>query len=115
MNIKSSTVIIINSEGMGKFDRELQLVLVSKYLHLINEANQLPNAICFYADGVKLVAEGSRVLDVLSEMEAKGVRLVVCSTCLDYLGLREKLRVGIIGGMPDIIEAQFQADKVITL
>lgn len=115
MNLNSATVIVFNQEGMGKSDRALQLTLADKYLRLITQADVLPNAICFYADGVRLVIEGSPVLEILQQMESKGVRLVVCSTCLDYLGLRDQVRVGIIGGMPDIIEAQFNADKVITL
>ncbi len=48
-------------------------------------------------------------------MEQEGVRLIICSTCLDYFGLTDKVRVGIVGGMPDIIEAQGKAGKVITL
>jgi sulfur relay (sulfurtransferase) complex TusBCD TusD component (DsrE family) len=82
---------------------------------LINEYNLLPANICFYTEGVKLVVEGSPVLETLSAMEAKGVRLVVCNTCLNYYDLAEKVRVGIIGGMADIIEAQWKADRVITL
>ena len=54
-------------------------------------------------------------MERLSEIEKKGVRLIICSTCLNYLGLTEKVRVGIFGGMPDIIEVQAKADKVITL
>lgn len=45
----------------------------------------------------------------------KGVRLIICSTCLNYLNLTDKVQVGIVGGMTDIIEAQRRADKVITL
>ena len=31
--------------------------------------------------------EGSPVVDVLKALEAKGVRLILCRTCLDYYGL----------------------------
>jgi sulfur relay (sulfurtransferase) complex TusBCD TusD component (DsrE family) len=48
-------------------------------------------------------------------LESKGVRLTVCSTCLNYFGLQNKIQVGIVGGMGDIIEAQIKAEKVITL
>ena len=75
----------------------------------------LPAAICFYTDGVKLVVEGSAFLERLSQIEKAGVRLIICSTCLNYFGLTEKVRVGFVGGMPDIIEAQTKASKVITL
>jgi hypothetical protein len=43
------------------------------------------------------------------------VRLIVCSTCLNYFGLTDKVKVGIVGGMADILEAQVRAEKVITL
>jgi hypothetical protein len=43
------------------------------------------------------------------------VRLIICSTCLDYFDIRDDVQVGIIGGMPDIIESQTKASKVITI
>jgi sulfur relay (sulfurtransferase) complex TusBCD TusD component (DsrE family) len=59
--------------------------------------------------------EGSPALAQLAALDQKGVRLVICSTCLNYFGLAESVRVGIIGGMGDILTAQAQAEKVITL
>jgi peroxiredoxin family protein len=44
-----------------------------------------------------------------------GVRLILCSTCVDYYDLSEKVQVGIVGGMTDILEAQQRAAKVITI
>lgn len=114
-NPLSTTVILITNEGMGKADLELQTKLVGTYLKLLVENNYLPNAICFYTDGVKLVVNGSPVLDQLQQLEQKGVRLIICSTCLNYFGLIDKVQVGITGGMIDIVEAQAKATKVITL
>ena len=110
-----ATTLLITNQGLGKADQELQTKLAATYLHLINEYNLLPAAICFYTEGVKLVVEGSPVLETLSALEAKGVRLIVCNTCLNYYNVVEKVRVGITGGMADIIEAQWKADRVITL
>ena len=110
-----NTVILITNDGMGKADAQLQHTLIAKYLELLTASGELPNAICFYTDGVKLAVEGSPVLTQLAALEEKGVRLVLCSTCLNYFGLAEKVRVGIVGGMGDILEAQIKAEKVITL
>ena len=110
-----NTVILITREGMGSADVTLQQKLLNTYLGLLLENGSLPDAICFYTDGVKLVVEGSLLLERLTEIEKKGVRLIICSTCLNFYGLTDKVRVGIIGGMPDIIEVQAKADKVITL
>lgn len=109
------TVILITRDGMGSADPALQHKLLSTYLNLMIENALLPNVLCFYTEGVRLVVEDSPVLEQLKTLEAKGVRLVVCSTCLHFLNLTDKVRVGIVGGMTDIIEAQAKAAKVITL
>lgn len=111
----SNTIILITREDMGSAEVTLQHKLLDTYLRLLMENNSLPAAICFYTDGVRLVVEGSPFLECLSQIEQKGVLLVTCSTCLNYFGLLEKVRVGIVGGMSDILEAQSKARKVITL
>jgi intracellular sulfur oxidation DsrE/DsrF family protein len=100
---------------MGKGPQDLQLKLFGKYLELIAQQDELPSVICFYTEGVRLVVEDSPVIEKLATLEEKGVRLIVCSTCLDYFGLTEKVKIGIVGGMGDILEAQWKAGKVITL
>ena len=110
-----SILVQVTREGMGAGNPELQRSLLRKYLLLLQENGALPGAICFYTSGVKMVAEDSPVLDVLRSLEKSGVRLIACKTCLDHYGLLNKVQVGIIGGMGDIIAAQFLADKVISL
>lgn len=111
----SETVILVTRNGMGDAEPELQLKLVTTYFKLLDENNLLPNAVCFYANGVNLVVEGSPILDSLKSLESKGVRLILCSTCLNFYNLTEKVQVGIVGGMTDIIEAQRRAGKVVSL
>jgi intracellular sulfur oxidation DsrE/DsrF family protein len=110
-----SVLIQVTHDGMGSADPALQHALLRKYFLLLQENGALPSAVCFYTSGVKMVVEGSPVLDVLQSLEARGVHLIVCKTCLDYFGLLDKVRVGIIGGMGDIIAAQGLAKKVISL
>jgi len=111
----NDTVILVTSNGMGKGPEELQLLLIGKYLQLLGQGEDFPAAICFYTEGVKMVIDGSPVLEQLAALEKKGVRLIVCSTCLNYFGLADKVKIGIVGGMTDILEAQLRAGKVITL
>ena len=113
--IDSGTVILINRNGMGQATQELQLKLMTTYFCLLDEHDILPGAICFYTEGVYLAVEGSPVLEQLRSLETKGVRLILCSTCLNYYDLMDKVKVGIVGGMGDILEAQQRASKVITL
>jgi intracellular sulfur oxidation DsrE/DsrF family protein len=111
----SETVLLITRNGMGDAEPALQQKLITIYLKLLDENNILPPVICFYANGVHLVVKGSPVLESLKSLEAKGVRLVLCSTCLGYYNLTDQVEVGIVGGMPDILEAQRRAGKVISL
>jgi sulfur relay (sulfurtransferase) complex TusBCD TusD component (DsrE family) len=109
------TVILVTNNGMGRADIALQHKLAAKYFELLTQNTHLPAAICFYADGVKLTVTGSPALEQLKALEAKGARIIICSTCLDFYGLSDQIQVGIVGGMGDIIEAQPKAAKVITI
>lgn len=108
-------VIQVTNNGMGHADKELRHKLIRSYLKLLNEQEQLPEAIAFYTQGVKLTVEGSPVLEELEALAERGVLLIICGTCLNYFGLFDKVKVGIPSHMPDIIELQQRADKVITL
>jgi hypothetical protein len=111
----SDTVLLLTRNGMGDSEPALQLKLITTYLKLLDENNILPAAICFYTEAVHLVVTGSPVIDSLKSLEAKGVRLIICSTCLGFYNIADQVQVGIVGGMPDIIEAQRLAGKVISL
>lgn len=111
----SETVLIVTRNGMGDADQDLQHKLISKYLQLIHENDVYPPVICFYTEGVKLAVSGSPVLEELRSLENKGVRLILCGTCLEHFGLKDLVQVGIVGGMTDIIEAQRRASKVVSL
>ena len=110
------TVILITRYGMGHSQlADLPIKLIEKYFNLMLQGQEYPKVICFYTDGVKLTVTGSPVLNQLKELEKKGVRLIICSTCLDAMGLTKNVEVGVVGGMPDILEAQMKADKVISI
>ena len=111
----ASTVMLVPSDGMGSGEPELQLALMGKYLGLLLAGGLTPRALCFITDGVHLVCEGSPVLEALRALEQRGCRLLVCTTCLEFQGLRDRLRAGTACAMPDILSAQLEAAKVITL
>lgn len=112
---KSDTVILVTANGMGSADPELQHTLIVKYFQILLDDSKLPAAICFYTEGVRLTCAGSPVLEPLRALQDQGVTLIVCSTCLHYFQLVDQHRVGIVGSMADIVEAQWRASKVITL
>ncbi|MDF1701956.1 MAG: DsrE family protein [Planctomycetota bacterium] len=109
------TLVLVTRRGMGHADESLQEHVFGVWLKLTLENGTLPGAIAFYTDGVRLACEGSPVLEELEALEARGVHLILCKTCLDAFGITDTARVGVIGGMGDIIAAQTKAAKVITL
>ena len=109
------TVLVFARNGMGDAPENLQQKLAVKYLSLLAQSEEKPAQILFYAEGVKLVCEGSLVLQWLTMLESAGVELTVCSTCLEYFGLMDKVKVGKVGGMPGILAALQSAEKVISL
>jgi sulfur relay (sulfurtransferase) complex TusBCD TusD component (DsrE family) len=115
MDNSKAIVILFKNNGMGLTgEQPLQDKLTKTFLTLTQQNQNLPRAICFYTEGVKLACDGSPVLDELRSLEARGVRLILCQTCLDYFGLKDKVRAGIVGGMGDIMTAMWQADSVLT-
>ena len=116
MSFSKKTVFVFNTYGMGHTDdAALKIKLAKKFLALIASADPLPSQICFYTDGVKLCVSGSPVLDELRVLSAKGVELVLCLNCLEALGLRDQVAVGVVGGMGDIITAMMSADNTVAM
>ena len=112
---EQTTVILVNRKGMGEADPELQTTLMQSYLRTLNESSTKPSEMCFYAEGVFLVVEGSPVVHLLKILADKGIRMTVCSTCLNYYKLMDQVMVGHKGTMVDIVDAQMRADRVITI
>ena len=114
MTTENNIVLVFKTNGMGISENQtLREKLAKTFLTLANQMEPLPKVICFYTDGVKLACEGSPVLEELATLEQRGVHLILCQTCLNTFGLSDQVRLGIVGGMGDIITAMWQADKVI--
>jgi hypothetical protein len=113
-----TTVVLVTRDGLGSVeagDREFGLAMFDKFVHTLETSAERPLAICFYTLGVHLACEGSPALLGLRLLEGLGVRLVVCQTCLEHYGLRDKLRVGEVGGMSEIVSLANAADRVLTV
>jgi len=106
-------IVYINSDVMGIGDEELGRTLMDAFLKTMIIAEPQPNKLIFVNSGVKLAIEGSDVVGYIKEMEKKGVEVLLCGTCLNFYGLKEKFQVGAVSNMYDIIDLLMEADKVI--
>jgi len=111
-------VLLVTREGLGQVDpsdRRFGLEMFDRFLHALESQAVKPHSICFYTDGVKLVCDGSPALLGLKILQGQGVRLVACRTCLEHFGLSDKVAVGEVGGMNDIVGLLTQAEIVVTV
>lgn len=112
---EDSIAIVITTDKLGQGAEELGKVLMKSYTYALTETKPLPKAVMFLNSGIKLTSEGSEVLENIRKLEASGVEIISCGTCLDYYQLKEKLQVGIVGNMYSIIEKMNGAGKVINI
>ena len=106
-------VVYINSNLMGVGEEALGAILIRAFLKTLLDLKPLPSKLIFVNAGVRLTTEGSEVLESLKALSEKGVAILSCGTCLDFYGLKEKLRVGIISNMYDIAQSLLEADRLI--
>lgn len=110
---RSNTVVVVASDRMGEGNDELGKVLIKGFIFAVTQLDTLPKAMLFYNGGATLTAEGSDSLEDLKSLEAQGVEILTCGTCLDYYGLKEKLAVGNVTNMYSIVETMANAGKII--
>jgi selenium metabolism protein YedF len=109
-------VLVIPSEFMGRGDDpELGSILMRGFFHALGEVEPSPDVIVFFNSGVKLVTEGSAIVEPLRALCDRGVKTLICRTCLARFGLEDKVTVGEISNMLAIAETMLQAGKVVSL
>ena len=110
---KGDTIVVIASDKMGSDNDELGKVLIKGFIFAVTQLEELPKAMIFYNGGATLTAEGSDSLEDLKSLEAQGVEILTCGTCLNYYGLTDKLEVGSVTNMYTIVEKMAEAGKII--
>jgi selenium metabolism protein YedF len=110
-----STVFFINKDRIGHGSDELGENLMKAFLSSLSDLNTLPRFICFMNGGVRLTLAGSDTLPSLLKLQERGVTLLVCGTCLDFFGVTDECRAGVVSNMYDIATTMLQSSKVITL
>lgn len=110
---RDNTVVVISSSKMGEGNDELGTVLMKGFLYALTQMERLPKTILFYNGGATLTCENSPALEDLKSMEAQGVEILTCGTCLNYYGMSDKLQVGEVTNMYVIVEKMTRAGKIV--
>lgn len=107
--------ILIQSDRFGSGDDDLGRILMRNFLYALAREEQRPAAVMLANGGVRLACEGSDSLGDLALLAENGVAIRACGTCLDYLGLMDKLAVGEVGTMVQSVGAICGDDEIVTV
>lgn len=106
-------LIVLSSQYMGKGDETLGATLMKAFIFALTKQDVYPQTILLYNGGAFLSCQGSDCLADLQFLESQGVEIQTCGTCLNYYGLTDKLAVGTVTNMYDIVEKMTEASKII--
>lgn len=107
--------IFISSDKMGKGNDELGEVLMKGFVYTLTETKPYPKYIVLVNSGVKLSAENEATIENLKLLEAEGVQILSCGTCLDYYNLKDNLQVGSITNMYSIVDIMKNSSQTISI
>lgn len=108
-----NVVVVIDSPKMGRGSEELGRALMKSFFYALTQQDELPKTLLFYNGGASLTCEGSPALEDLESLEAQGVEVLTCGTCLNFYGLTEKLQIGEVTNMYSIAEKLTGADLIV--
>jgi len=108
--------VFIGKDHVGAGDHTLGYNLMKMALYTLAQGDDVPKYVLFMNDGVRLPAgEEPQVIESIQTLTDKGATVLVCGTCLNFYNLTERLKIGTISNMYDILGAMQRADKVISL
>ncbi len=107
------TVIYVGSNIMGRGDDDLGAKLMRGFLRTMIDVKPYPWRMLFINSGVKLTSIDHEAVEAISLLAERGVEILSCGTCLDTFGLTDRLMVGRVTNMYEVLESLNLATKVI--
>ncbi len=105
--------VVISSNRMGNGDDDLGKALMKAFIFALTSQDKIAENLICYNSGAFLTCEGSDSLEDLKLLEEQGTKIITCGTCLNHYGLTEKLAVGSVSNMYEIVETQIKGGKII--
>jgi selenium metabolism protein YedF len=110
---KNGMVVVLSANVMGTGDEKLGTNLMKAFVFAVTKQDQLPETIVCYNTGAYLTCEGADTLEDMKALEAEGVNILTCGTCLDFYGIKDKLAVGTVTNMYEIVEVMEKAKNIV--
>ena len=110
---KKGMLVVLSGCTMGSGDEKLGKALMKAFVFALTKQDVLPETILCYNTGAYLTTDGADTLEDLKLLESEGVTILTCGTCLDFYGLKEKLAVGGITNMYEIVQRMESAQTIV--
>lgn len=110
---KKGLTVVLSADTMGSGDERLGKALMKSFVFALTKQDNLPETILCYNRGAFLSCEGADTLEDLKSLEAEGVNILTCGTCLDFYGIKDKLGVGVSTNMYEIVEKMENSEKIV--
>lgn len=110
---KKGMTVVLSANVMGAGEEKLGKALMKAFVFAVTKQDQLPETILCYNTGAYLTCEGADTLEDLKALEAEGVNILTCGTCLDFYGIKDKLAVGSVTNMYEIVEKMETSQTII--
>lgn len=96
-------VVLIGSDKLGEPDQQLGEILLGNFLRILGDREVIPKYIILWNGGVNIAAKGDTA-GFLKKLEERGVKIILCRTCVDYYKIEDEVAVGEIDGMIRILD-----------
>ena len=110
---KKGMLVVLSANTMGTGEETLGKALMKAFVFALTKQDALPETILCYNTGAYLTTEGADTLEDLKQLESEGVTILTCGTCLDFYGLKEKLSVGGVTNMYEIVQRMESATTIV--
>jgi selenium metabolism protein YedF len=105
--------VLVAHDVLGGNDKELGEVLMKAFLGCISKLSHQPAVMAFMNEGVKLVLSDSSACEYIKELEKAGTKILVCGTCTTHFNITDKIAVGTVSNMFEIMEMITGADNTL--
>lgn len=114
VEVTTGVTYIIDKDSIGKGDEELGKKLLVAFQNTLSEVDPLPKTLFFMNKGVFFTLDDSPTLTALKALEAAGVEIITCGTCTNFFEVTERVALGELGTMYDLLDL-YNRTKVVTL
>jgi len=110
---EKNLAVLIPTDSFGQGDPELGRALLLAFVNTLDALEPRPRTLILLNGGARLPCQGSEFVKSIQTLEDKGTTVLVCGTCLDFFALEDKLEVGTVSNMHEIVSTLAQTDQVI--